>query len=415
MRDTLFRPEALANSQPSMAGAPIGARLPSFRWLTGFALVSGAAVLLLLTAGHYTRKIHVTGYLAPSAGLIKIYAGQAGTLVEKHVREGQLVRRGETLFLLSTEHGTPEMPESQAAGIATIRLRQASLRRDVLTQAEIARLQAQGLQERLRAMAQEQRQLQAALDLQRQRIEGAQRTVARFEGLAAQHFVADPQVDQKREELLDQRSRAGDIQRAQALLARDEAAVRQELATIDLKAGSERAKADRELAQLDQQLAESESRRTVAIAAPIDGIATGVLGERAQSAGAQTLLLTLLPSGSALQGKLLVPGRAIGFIAQGDAVSLRYQAFPYQAFGAFKARVTEIARTTTQPDEADAPTSPGEAAYRVTVALESQQVRTERSDVALQPGMQLEADIWLERRRLVDWLFEPLFATAKRI
>jgi membrane fusion protein len=32
----------------------------------------------------------------------------------------------------------------------------------------------------------------------------------------------------------------------------------------------------------------------------------------------------------------------------------------------------------------------------------------------LRPGMQLDADIWLERRRIYQWLLDPLYAVAKR-
>jgi membrane fusion protein len=140
-----------------------------------------------------------------------------------------------------------------------------------------------------------------------------------------------------------------------------------------------------------------------------------VLAERGQTTGTQTVLLSILPAGAALEATLLVPSRAIGFIAQGDTVSMRYQAFPYQRFGTFSGRVTEIPRTMTSPNEADAPVSLKESAYRVTVALESQAVRTERASVPLQAGMLLDADIWLERRRLVEWLFEPLFTVARRV
>ena len=33
---------------------------------------------------------------------------------------------------------------------------------------------------------------------------------------------------------------------------------------------------------------------------------------------------------------------------------------------------------------------------------------------ALQPGMQVEADIQLDRRRLIEWIFEPLLGLAGR-
>ncbi|HYS13329.1 MAG TPA: HlyD family secretion protein, partial [Burkholderiaceae bacterium] len=126
-------------------------------------------------------------------------------------------------------------------------------------------------------------------------------------------------------------------------------------------------------------------------------------------------LLSILPADAVLEAKLLVPSRAIGFIAAGDQVSVRYQAFPYQRFGSFKGRVTAIPRTMTAPNEAETPVALNESVYRVTVALDDQRVRGARIDVALQAGMLLDADIWLERRRLVEWLFEPLFTVAGRV
>ncbi len=53
--------------------------------------------------------------------------------------------------------------------------------------------------------------------------------------------------------------------------------------------------------------------------------------------------------------------------------------------------------------------------YRVTVSLAGQQIETPGSTLPLQAGMQLDADVWLERRRLVEWLVEPLLTVTKRI
>jgi membrane fusion protein len=48
--------------------------------------------------------------------------------------------------------------------------------------------------------------------------------------------------------------------------------------------------------------------------------------------------------------------------------------------------------------------------YRVTVRLDSQHVTAYGKPVALQPGMQLEADLLVERRRLIDWVLDPLYS-----
>ena len=48
--------------------------------------------------------------------------------------------------------------------------------------------------------------------------------------------------------------------------------------------------------------------------------------------------------------------------------------------------------------------------YRINVALQSPNVTAYGKEEALQPGMQLDADIELERRGLIEWLFEPLIS-----
>ncbi len=53
--------------------------------------------------------------------------------------------------------------------------------------------------------------------------------------------------------------------------------------------------------------------------------------------------------------------------------------------------------------------------YRITVALERQQVQAYGQPQALAPGMQLDADVLLDRRRLIEWIFEPVLGVAGRV
>jgi membrane fusion protein len=95
----------------------------------------------------------------------------------------------------------------------------------------------------------------------------------------------------------------------------------------------------------------------------------------------------------------------------GERVALRLQPFPYQQFGSPKGRVTEVSRTVVAPSDAASPVVTPEAVYRVVVALDSELMHTRNRDISLQPGMLLDADICLERRRIIRWLSDPL-ATA---
>jgi membrane fusion protein len=53
--------------------------------------------------------------------------------------------------------------------------------------------------------------------------------------------------------------------------------------------------------------------------------------------------------------------------------------------------------------------------YRVTVALAAQRVTAHGRALPLQPGMRVDADILLERRRLIEWVLEPLYSISGRL
>ena len=415
MRTTLFRKEALEHQQQRPLGDTILLRPLSFSLLTAFAVVSALAVLAFVTWGEYTRKATVKGYLAPTQGLIKVYAPEAGTLIEKHAHDGQVVRKGQPLFVLSTERSSRETTETQAAAIEQLRDRRDSLARSAEQQASIDQIQKRTVEEKLRGMQAELRQLDAEIQTQEQRVAGAKVILERNQALLEQHFVSPVQLQQRKDELLDQRGRLQSLQRNRMTLTRDLGALRLEHDSLDLKAQTQRAATEREMSTLTQQMTEYESRRNVVITAPSDGTVTTILAERGQMATPSVPLLSILPSGAQLEAQLLVPTRAVGFIAPKQSVALRYQAFPYQRFGSYRGRVTQVSRTLITPNEANLPVALEEPVYRVTVALLGQSVQAYGDAVPLQAGMLLDADVWIDRRRIIEWIFDPILSVSGRL
>ncbi|HPP47922.1 MAG TPA: HlyD family efflux transporter periplasmic adaptor subunit, partial [Accumulibacter sp.] len=257
--------------------------------------------------------------------------------------------------------------------------------------------------------------VQGQLDLQNRRVAAAERTVARHEQLVAARFVAEATLQQKQEELLDQRNQLVQVQRNLAGLQRDLAATRSELAASRLQRSKHAAAIERQISELEQQLTDADSRRSFVVSAPVDGTVTTILAEPGQSVANALPLLTILPAGAELQAQLLVPTRAAGFIRPGQEVVLRYQAFPYQRFGHHLGQVSEVGRSVLQPGEAGLPLTIQEAVYRVTVRLPTQNVQAYGEAIALQAGMQLDADIQVDRRRLIEWVFDPLLSVMGRV
>jgi membrane fusion protein len=138
--------------------------------------------------------------------------------------------------------------------------------------------------------------------------------------------------------------------------------------------------------------------------------------EAGQVVAPGTTLATLLPRAGELEAHLFSPSRSIGFVRADQVVLLRYLAYPHQKFGSHSARVIAVSSSPLLPGELGYAPSDGsrEPVYRIKVALDSQSVAAYGRSEPLQAGMQVEADILLDRRRLIEWIFEPVLSLAGR-
>ena len=105
----------------------------------------------------------------------------------------------------------------------------------------------------------------------------------------------------------------------------------------------------------------------------------------------------------------------------GQKVFLRYQAYSYQKFGQSEGTVREVSRAALRPDELAVPGAAitagaaTEPLFRVRVKLDRQTVTAYGAEQPLKAGAVLEASIVLERRRLFEWVLEPLYTITGRI
>jgi len=293
--------------------------------------------------------------------------------------------------------------------------RRDSLRREQSKQAEIDKLAAATVADRIRGLEAELAQARVQRDIQRSRVASAERTLARNAKLVAAHFVSEAAAQQKQEELLEQRGQLAGMERTITALTRDLHAAQLDLAASEPRRANNAATLERQISEIDQQLTEGDARREVVLTAPADGTVTTVLAEAGQAVKPDAPLLSILPAGAALEARLLVPTRAAGFIRPEQEVAVRYQAFPYQRFGAHIGRVTKVGRTVIQPNETSLPLPLQEPVYLVTVRLPAQAVHAYGQDIALQAGMVLDADVRIDRRRLIEWVFDPVLSITGRM
>lgn len=424
-----FRREALDGQRQGWLGSVQVVRPVALSVLAAFVAVAALLVCAYLCLGQYTRKARVGGVLVPDRGLIRLMAPQAATVLEVAAREGATVRAGEVLFVLSVDRATPD-GDTQAAVQSSLAVRERSLRGSARQQAALSTAQGAALDRRLADMGAELAQIDAEARLHEQRIALGREAEARLEALRAQNFVSAAQVQAKSEELLGLRAAAQALARQRAAQQREIGALEAQRRELPLQAEAQQAEIERGLAGLAQATAESRGQQRIVVRAPQPGVLTAVLAAAGQNVTPAAALAGLMPAGAVLQAHLYAPSSAVGFVRAGQPVWLRYQAYPFQKFGHQAGRVLQVSRTPLQAVElaalslatpatgagaAGTTLGTGEPLYRITVALDRQAVAAYGRDQPLAAGMQLDADVLLDRRRLVEWLFEPLLGLAGRV
>ncbi|MGO4393256.1 HlyD family secretion protein [Variovorax sp. M-6] len=418
---SLFRTEALKSETGALHG-PIMLARPWPSW--AFALAGALIALFIcgyLVSGSYTKRATAAGLLVPTQGAIRILATAPGVVARRHVEEGQHVRRGEVLFVLADERRAADRPgharlsDVQAESLAQ---RHASLLRAVESAKLLREQTKQGLRGRLEALLEQRRRSQQEIDLHARRVVVAERMLDRHRVLERERFISEVALQDKEDQLEMLRAQLISAQRLQAELTNSIVSAQSELSQTSTRTDNQIGELERGLAALDQEAAEAHTRDRLAVTAPLDGIVTAITAQVGQPAGGQALA-TLLPEGAELVAQIFAPSRAVGFVEPGQPVRIRYQAYPYQKFGQYTGTVTEVSRSPLQPSDFTAMPPVAlphqEGVYRVTVRLDSQSVVAYGRSVPLMPGMALEADIEQERRRLIEWVLEPLIGLRKYV
>lgn len=415
MTKKMFRQEAIDALREKFLGEATIAR-PLPMWAMTLLAVGAAALMIVVAVwGQYTRRERVEGYLQLDVGAAKVSITDAGRVTELLVKEGQEVKAGEPMLRLSLDRSTASSLSTSAVATGELSQRRGSLEKEQEQIRELAKQQLQQVKKRIEDIKREVAQIDQEIKLQGQRVTSAKEQAKRFQQLAKEKFVSDIVARQKQDEATDQEIRVQTLRRQKSTLERDLSTAQLEEPAIALRARSQEEQKTREISVVQQSLAQEDAKRETVIQAPITGIVTNIAIASGQSVTADSAFAVILPAGSKLQAEMLVPTRAIGFVTKGKDVVMRYEAFPYERFGQYHGVIADVSQTVWSPGDKIGPLAVREAAYRITVKLDKQTVAAMGQEIPLRSGMLVNADILLDKRSLLEWVFEPLLQLRSRL
>lgn len=413
--ESLFRPEAVKQQGVKLDGDVIIAQPIKATVLVAALVLTIILAILFLSQASFNRKETVSGYLKPDLGVARIAPQRNGTVVTLFVEDGQSVEAGQKLALISSDEHLQQGGNLSSHLLSALEQQRSNLQFR-LKEYEISfNQQKQALEDRLLNLKAQLREIQSQQSVMAERLTLNQQRLDDYIQLQRQGHISATELNNQRELVLSLQQQQKDLQinyqsqhgQLIQLEAQAEALPR------DLE--QQKVQISTELALLSQQQTEMSARSEVLLTAPVAGRVTNLVAELGSMAIAGKSLLTIVPEDSSLYAVLLVPTRAFGFIRPGQETRMRYDAFPYQRFGLYKGEVVQYSKSILLPNEVSTPVPVNEPVYQVQVKLDSQSVKAYGSEVPLQSGMLLSADIVLEQRSLLDWLFEPILSLRGRL
>ncbi len=356
----------------------------------------------------------MAGWLTPEEGLIRLTARHGGVISDLHVAEGQIVAPGQAVATVTLSQALESGDSFEALSRSLDAQQAAAIGR---AEAVVATLDAEARQlaARREALGRELAETQRRIGLQDQRLELARAEVERAETIAAQGFLPRRELEARRNALLAVEQQGSELAAEALSFQREIGELGARLAAIPIARRAGAAEAASTRAELEQQATQTEAQSSYRVVASIAGRVAALPLARGQTAQVGASIAILTAGDSPLEAELYVPSRAVGFIREGQEVRLMYQAFPHQKFGTGHGRVLTVSRTVLAPAEVAIPgLQVQEPVFRVRVRLDRDQVQAYGENLPLQPGMLLTADVVIDRRTLVEWLLDPLYAAGRR-
>jgi len=405
----MFRREAIeAKRQPPFGEIEVAAPVSG-----KFAAVIAAVMLLsaaaLLGLGHYTDRERVQGQIVPTTGVLRVTAPAAGVVSKLLVIEGQVVHQGDALATVNGEVNT-SLGGTRATISHELTAQRERLTADIAAQEHLATTQEAATRAKVTSLSRQVAGLRSEIAIAEREARNAESLLERMRPLREKGYLSAVQQQQQESTALQARSRVEELTRttleSEQQIKEAQATLEQQPLTLQTKINDLR----RQVSDLDRAAAENESALSDVIRAPADGTVVALPAREGQTVAAAEALMTILPSNAVLEGELLVPSRAAGFVHAGDRVVLRYDAYPYQKYGQQYGAVASVSRTALTREElqARAVKDGTQAVYRIAVKLDRGTVDVEGGAAALKPGMLFEADILKERRTLLEWAIAPM-------
>ncbi|MEL5206819.1 HlyD family secretion protein [Serratia nevei] len=412
----MFRQEAIDNQKIKWRGRAL--LLPGIPfWLTaGLCLFFLIAFLTFAIAGTYTRRVNVTGEISTYPRAANVYSAVQGVVVKQFVTEGQVIAAGAPIYQIdvsrSTRSGVVSDNQQRDIDGQLARIAQIISRLESSKQATLTMLEKQ--------KAQYTAAFTRSTDILKRAQEGIRIMKENMENY--RHYQTKGLIT--KDQLTNQVALYYQQQNNLLGLSGQNEQNALQITALESQIHIQAANFDNQIYQMELQRHELQKERlnidaggAIIVRALADGRIDSLSVTVGQMVNVGDSLLQVIPRNIAHYALVLwVPNDAIPYIAAGDKVNVRYDAFPAEKFGQFAATVSVISKAPASPQEMltyqGAPKAALTAAvpyYKTIVIPEKQVIAYDGKRLSLENGMKAQSTLFLEKRQIYQWMLSPFY------
>lgn len=382
-----------------------------------------------LWIGTFSKQETMRGVVLGARGSQRINATVAGTVTGIWVRQGDTVKAGERILTVTPQQtgaGDKSLSQIDLDALASQR---ASIDRRI---GEIRSLMEHDAGD-LKAYEESSAKLVANLESQEKEIgRAADQQAAAVEklrgylkrGLATREIVAAQERS-----LQDYRRQLGDIRLQITQTAATRIDRRRTVEQNNNANNSQLADLERARAELETRIGQAKSAIATDILATAGGQIAALNVREGSQVNVGDTVAAIGDPNAPFTIALEAPSKTMGLLTIGQKVVLKYDAFPYKTFGVKYGKVVSIGEQPVSlpkavaddkpfidPKLGDAgPLPPPQSRYLVEVEPDDQTIDAYGVSRPILVGSTLTADVVVERRRLIDWVLDPILAMRGRL
>ena len=402
-------------------------------------LVMWSVIILLVCAllwsflGKINEVAVAPGKVIPTGQVKTIQVKNKGVIKEIFVKEGQHVEEGEKLVVMdptTTDADTASLKkraayfkldierleaEQNGTGFAPSRTEDLEPS-DVLAEQSLYQSRVSQYQAERSAAQMAVAQKQAALSTEEENLvkyegmlEIAVEKEERLKQLVADNAIAEFQLLEQTSQRINVEKTAdaqrqtvakaqSELSEAQARMANVDAAYQKDVMSAMVESKKQYAAYNEEIKKAD------EDQRLATITAPCSGrvynLAVNTVGGIVTDA--QPLMM-IVPDGVELELEVWADNKDIGFIHEGQEAEVKVTTFNFQKFGIVKATVDEIG-ADAYTDKTDPEKN---KKYRLLLKVVDDNLNVFGTNPELTPGMEVNAEIKIKEKRIIDFFLEP--------